>query len=177
MIIFFAHFPFSLLFYGNSASTPLGYMTNVKFQLSRINRQPPSTNVVANVSNFVTTFSFYFFIRLVTLAFLFSVPPAKSFSERANEEHAVVERGAALTKRSGNARSRDACPEDKKMKNKSNKRKQVDSDQHGNSENEPPQKKPSTSVSVKMPGKAVGKAASKKKLIAGQGKLTSFFRV
>uniref|UniRef100_A0A3Q4AWC2 PCNA-interacting partner n=1 Tax=Mola mola TaxID=94237 RepID=A0A3Q4AWC2_MOLML len=96
-------------------------------------------------------------------------------------EHAVLQRGAALTKRSGNARSRDACPEDKKMKNKSNKRKQVDSDQHGNSENEHPQKRPSTSVSVKMPGKAVGKAvgkaASKKKLIAGQGKLTSFFRV
>lgn len=60
------------------------------------------------------------------------------------------------------------------MQSKSNKRKQVDSDQHGGSENEPPQKK---QPAVKMPGKTVSKASSKKKLIAGQGKLTSFFRV
>lgn len=63
------------------------------------------------------------------------------------------------------------------MQSKGNKRKQVDSDQHGGSENEPPQKKQPASVSVKMPGKNVSKASSKKKLIAGQGKLTSFFRV
>lgn len=63
------------------------------------------------------------------------------------------------------------------MQRKGNKRKQVDSDQHGGSENEPPQKKQLTSVLVQMQGKNVSKASSKKKLIAGQGKLTSFFRL
>lgn len=64
------------------------------------------------------------------------------------------------------------------MQNKSNKRKQaVDSDPLGGSENEPPQKK-QLGVSLKMSGKTASqKAPSKKKLIAGQGKLTSFFRV
>lgn len=58
---------------------------------------------------------------------------------------------------------------------KSRKRKQVDCEQQGNQgENQPPQKK---SVAAKAPGKAVGKGVSKKKLIAGQGKLTSFFRL
>lgn len=93
-----------------------------------------------------------------------------------------MQRGAAPGQRSGNAQSRGAGPGDRnktgiQTQSKSNKRKQVDSDQHGGSENEPPQKKQPTSTSVRMPGKTVGKAPSKKKLIAGQGKLTSFFRV
>lgn len=62
------------------------------------------------------------------------------------------------------------------MQNQSKKRKQVDSDKSGGSKNEPPKKKSLTGVSVKVPVKTVSKASSKK-LIAGQGKLTSFFRV
>lgn len=93
-----------------------------------------------------------------------------------------MQRGAALGPRSGNAQNRGAGPGNRKrtgiqMQSNGNKRKQVDSDQHGGSENEPPQKKQPTSVSVKMPGKTVSKASNKKKLIAGQGKLTSFFRL
>uniref|UniRef100_A0A4W5LYR9 PCNA-interacting partner n=1 Tax=Hucho hucho TaxID=62062 RepID=A0A4W5LYR9_9TELE len=59
------------------------------------------------------------------------------------------------------------------------KRKLVDCSEHCGSENQPPLKKPPTSVtSTKMSGKNGGaKGPSKKKLIAGQGKLTSFFRL
>ncbi|XP_029318064.1 PCNA-interacting partner isoform X3 [Cottoperca gobio] len=105
---------------------------------------------------------------------------AKSTSECPNKEQSGVQQGAALGPRSGNGQNRVAGPGDRKKtgtqaRGKGNKRKQVDSDQRGGSENEPPEKKPFTSV--KMPGKNVSKASSKKKLIAGQGKLTSFFRV
>ncbi|XP_070709737.1 PCNA-interacting partner [Pempheris klunzingeri] len=107
---------------------------------------------------------------------------AKPTSECPNKEQSSVQRGAALEPRSGNAQNRSACPTYRKktgiqMQNKGNKRKQVTSDQHGGSENEPPQKKQPTSAAVKMPGKNVSKASSKKKLIAGQGKLTGFFRL
>ena len=95
-----------------------------------------------------------------------------------------MQRGAALAPRSGNAQNRGAAGPGNRKKSagtetqrKGNKRKQVDTEQHGGSENEPPEKKQISSVSVKMPGKNVNKASSKKKLIAGQGKLTSFFRV
>ncbi|XP_073336731.1 PCNA-interacting partner [Pagrus major] len=101
-----------------------------------------------------------------------------------NKEQSAEQQGAAapaaLGQRSGNAQNRGAAGPGNKKKagvqtqSKSNKRKQVDSDQHGGSENEPPQKKQPT---VKVPAKTVSKASSKKKLIAGQGKLTSFFRV
>lgn len=90
---------------------------------------------------------------------------------------------AALGPRSGNVRDGGASAGEQTVaraqQRKGNKRKQADSsDQHGGAENEPPQKKPLARVSVKMPGKrAGGKAASKKKLIAGQGTLTGFFRV
>ncbi|XP_051248918.1 PCNA-interacting partner [Dicentrarchus labrax] len=107
---------------------------------------------------------------------------AKPPSECQNKEQSDVQRGAAIGQRSGNAQNRAAGPGNRKktsiqMQNKGNKRKQVDSDQHGGSENEPPQKKAPTGASLKMPGKTVSKAPGKKKLIAGQGKLTSFFRV
>ncbi|XP_059182063.1 PCNA-interacting partner [Centropristis striata] len=107
---------------------------------------------------------------------------AKSTSECPNKEQSGFQQGAALKPRSGNAQNRGAGPGNRKKtgtqaQGKGNKRKQVDSDQQGGSENEPPEKKQLTSVSVKMPGKTVGKVSSKKKLIAGQGKLTSFFRV
>ncbi|XP_054862631.1 PCNA-interacting partner isoform X2 [Amphiprion ocellaris] len=93
-----------------------------------------------------------------------------------------AQRGAALQQRSRNAQNRGAGPGNRKktgiqMQSKGNKRKQLESDQRGGSENEPPQKKQPSRASVKMPGKNVCKAPSKKKLIAGQGKLTSFFRV
>ncbi|XP_049422805.1 PCNA-interacting partner [Epinephelus fuscoguttatus] len=108
--------------------------------------------------------------------------PAKSTSECPNKEQSGVQRGAALAPRSGNAQNRGAGSGNRKKtagnetQRKGNKRKQEESEQHGGSENEPPEKK-LTSVSVKVPGKNVSKASSKKKLIAGQGKLTSFFRV
>nr|XP_019960504.1 PREDICTED: PCNA-interacting partner isoform X1 [Paralichthys olivaceus] len=99
-----------------------------------------------------------------------------------NKEQSGKQQGAALKPRSGNAPTRGAGPGNGQktrdnMQSKGNKRKQLDSDQHGGSENQPPEKKRTTSVSVKMPAKNVGKASSKKKLISGQGKLTSFFRV
>uniref|UniRef100_A0A3B4Z7N3 PCNA-interacting partner n=1 Tax=Stegastes partitus TaxID=144197 RepID=A0A3B4Z7N3_9TELE len=99
-----------------------------------------------------------------------------------NKEQSEVQRGAALHQRSGNAQNRGVGPGNRKktgiqMQSKGNKRKQLDADQHGGSENEPPQKKQPTRASVKLPGKNISKAPSKKKLIAGQGKLTSFFRV
>ncbi|KAL7371424.1 hypothetical protein ABVT39_026607 [Epinephelus coioides] len=110
--------------------------------------------------------------------------PAKSTSECPNKEQSGVQRGAALAPRSGNAQNRGVGSGNRKKtagnetQRKGNKRKQqVESEQHGGSENEPPEKKQLTSVSIKVPGKNVGKASSKKKLIAGQGKLTSFFRV
>uniref|UniRef100_UPI0037E7F571 PCNA-interacting partner n=1 Tax=Semicossyphus pulcher TaxID=241346 RepID=UPI0037E7F571 len=109
-----------------------------------------------------------------------SIFPDKPTFTSENKEQSGVRRGVALGPRSGNAQNRGAGSRKKpgaQMQNKGSKRKQVDSDQHGGSENEPPQKKQPTSVSVKMPGKNVSKASSKKKLIAGQGKLTSFFRV
>lgn len=60
------------------------------------------------------------------------------------------------------------------MENKNRKRKQADCKQHSDSHNQPPKKK---SISAKVPEKLLSKVVSKKKLIAGQGKLTSFFRV
>lgn len=63
---------------------------------------------------------------------------------------------------------------DVQMETKSRKRKQADCKQPSDSQNQPPQKK---SFSAKGPEKSLSKGVSKKKLIAGQGKLTSFFRV
>lgn len=64
------------------------------------------------------------------------------------------------------------------MQSKGNKRKQADADQREGLENEPPEKKEPTTMSLKPACSGrVSKAPSKKKLIAGQGKLTSFFRV
>lgn len=82
--------------------------------------------------------------------------------------------GAALRQRSGNAPDRSAGPGVRKQ-SKACKRKQGDLEEDGGRENEPPQKKQPGGGSVKVrPG---SKAQTKKKLIAGQGKLTSFFRL
>ncbi|XP_026182231.1 PCNA-interacting partner isoform X2 [Mastacembelus armatus] len=108
-----------------------------------------------------------------------SVSPAKPTSKCPYKEQSGVQRGVALGPRSGNTDNSSAGLGNRKkthIQSKGNKRKQVDSEQHGGSENEPPEKKRPTSVSVKMRGKNVSKASSKK-LIPGQGKLTSFFRV
>uniref|UniRef100_UPI003AAFA683 PCNA-interacting partner isoform X2 n=1 Tax=Centroberyx gerrardi TaxID=166262 RepID=UPI003AAFA683 len=107
---------------------------------------------------------------------------AKPATESPSAEQRGVHRGAALGPRCGNAQSSGAGPGNRKKtgvhtQDKGSKRKQVDADQHGELENQPPKKKPPTSIAGKMPGKNVSKAPSKKKLIAGQGKLTSFFRV
>ncbi|XP_014909539.1 PCNA-interacting partner [Poecilia latipinna] len=107
---------------------------------------------------------------------------AKPSSESQRKERHEVQRGVAPEQRSGNAQNGGGCPSNKRktgiqMQSKGNKRKQLDSEPHTESENEPPEKKQHTRVSVKVPGKNVCKASNKKKLIAGQGKLTSFFRV
>lgn len=60
------------------------------------------------------------------------------------------------------------------MEAKSRKRKQADCKEQSDLQNQPPQKK---SISAKVPEKSLSKGVNKKKLIAGQGKLTSFFRV
>nr|XP_040030579.1 PCNA-interacting partner [Gasterosteus aculeatus aculeatus]XP_040030580.1 PCNA-interacting partner [Gasterosteus aculeatus aculeatus]XP_040030581.1 PCNA-interacting partner [Gasterosteus aculeatus aculeatus] len=104
---------------------------------------------------------------------------ATSAAERPNQEPGGVRRGAALGSRSGNlgaapGRVDKAVPRGQRG---GDKRKQTDSDRRGGSENEPPGKKPLACVSVRAPGKKVVKAPSRKKLIAGQGKLTSFFRL
>ncbi|CAJ1054508.1 PREDICTED: PCNA-interacting partner [Xyrichtys novacula] len=104
----------------------------------------------------------------------------KPTSAAENKKQSGEQRGAVLEPRSGNAQNRSRGSTRKtgaQIQNKGNKRKQVDSDQHGGSENEPPQKKQPVSVPAKIPGKNVGKTSNKKKLITGQGKLTSFFRV
>lgn len=112
--------------------------------------------------------------------FCFSFTFAAKSSECTNKAWGEIQRGAALEQRSGNAPKQGASLVNGKgtgfqMQSRGNKRKQLD--QHGGSENEPPEKKQTTRTSVKMPGKNGSKALSKKKLIAGQGKLTSFFRV
>ncbi|XP_029902103.1 PCNA-interacting partner isoform X2 [Myripristis murdjan] len=104
---------------------------------------------------------------------------ANPTTESLSQEQSAVQHRAALGPRCGNAKSNEAglCNRKKsgiQTQDKGSKRKQVDDDQHGGSENQPPKKKPPTGG--KMPGKNVSKAKSKR-LIAGQGKLTSFFRV
>ncbi|XP_061570263.1 PCNA-interacting partner isoform X1 [Cololabis saira] len=91
-------------------------------------------------------------------------------------------RGAAPAQRSVNSQNNVSGSGNGKRtgvekRSQANKRKQLDSDRHGGSENQPPEKKHHINLSVKVSGKNVGKAPGKKKLIAGQGKLTSFFRV
>uniref|UniRef100_A0A3Q3JQW7 PCNA-interacting partner n=1 Tax=Monopterus albus TaxID=43700 RepID=A0A3Q3JQW7_MONAL len=105
-----------------------------------------------------------------------SVCPAKPTSKCPNKEQSGVQQGAALGPKSG-AGLGNRKKAHTEMQSKGNKRKQVDSEQNEGSENEPPEKKQPTSISVKKPGKNVSKASRKKKLIAGQGILTSFFRV
>lgn len=117
--------------------------------------------------------------HLLFFCFNLSLSPATSAAERPNQEPGGVRRGAALGPRSGNlgaapGRVDKAVPRGQRG---GDKRKQTDSDRRGGSENEPPGKKPLACVSVRAPGKKVVKAPSRKKLIAGQGKLTSFFRL
>ncbi|XP_041832837.1 PCNA-interacting partner [Melanotaenia boesemani] len=107
---------------------------------------------------------------------------AKPTTECRKNEQSKVQRKVALKQRSRNAQNEGADLSNGKktgihMQSKGNKRKQLDSDQHGGSENEPPEKKKHTNVSVKVASKNVSKPSNKKKLIAGQGKLTSFFRL
>ncbi|KAM6986272.1 PCNA-interacting partner [Aplochiton taeniatus] len=86
--------------------------------------------------------------------------------------------GGLLGLRSGNAPGRGATLGSRnRMKGqaggKYGKRKS-DDNQPCNLENQPPQKKPTTSVPLKL---SLNKAPRKKNLIAGQGKLTSYFRL
>ncbi|XP_072310696.1 PCNA-interacting partner [Eucyclogobius newberryi] len=108
-----------------------------------------------------------------------SVDADNSASESSNTETRSLQQRAALGPRTGNAHNSVARPGKRKktgidVQIKANKRKQVETDQPGGSENEPPKKKPPTTG--KNPGKAISKTTNKK-LIAGQGKLTTFFRL
>ncbi|CAL8242468.1 unnamed protein product [Merluccius merluccius] len=95
---------------------------------------------------------------------------------------------AALQPRSGanNQRSAASVSGSKKsnatasQNNPGSKRKQADTDHHRDSENQPPAKRSSVAAAAapgKPPVKSGPRGPSKKKLLAGQGKLTSFFRV
>ncbi|KAM3587846.1 uncharacterized protein V6R79_015199 [Siganus canaliculatus] len=103
-----------------------------------------------------------------------SEPPSESLNVKPSgggRRGAALGLGLGLGQRSGNAPNVGARLVKKphagaETQSKSSKRKQVDS----GAENEPPQKKAA-------PGKSGSRAPSRKKLIAGQGKLTSFFRV
>lgn len=146
---------------GNSVSAVLAWMTNVKIQLQRKS---------ANVSVLVTAFPLFSIkpVTLLPLFFLFlsaSALRAKPSSAHPETERNPAPQGAAIGQRSGNAPARSAGAGVRKQ----NKRKLGDSEQHGGGENQPPQKK--------QPVKPGSKAQTRKKLIAGQGKLTSFFRV
>lgn len=86
---------------------------------------------------------------------------------------------AGLKQRSGDPQNKVTAPRGRKkdevqMQTKSNKRKKLDRSKHDGSENEPPEKKQQIQASAKGAGRNVTK---KTKLLAGQGKLTSFFRV
>ncbi|KAM8910344.1 PCNA-interacting partner isoform 2-T3 [Spinachia spinachia] len=94
-------------------------------------------------------------------------PPAPEEEGRSDGEETTRAKSAALCPRSGNVGHVDsAAPRGRR---RGNKRKQADSDRRGGSENEPPGKKATGANAVKAP--------RRKKLIAGQGKLTSFFRL
>lgn len=112
----------------------------------------------------------FFLSTCHTSALFFSTSAlrAKPSSAHPKTERNPAPQGAALGQRSGNAPDRSASAGVRKQI-KSHKRKLGDSEQHGGCENEPPQKK--------QPVKPGSKAQTRKKLIAGQGKLTSFFRV
>ncbi|XP_012685701.2 PCNA-interacting partner [Clupea harengus] len=93
---------------------------------------------------------------------------------------------AALGSRQGNVKTRPAKETQKKKKKsssdalplvgKSVKRKHVDGADVSGEENQPPAKKPPPKAPGAPPGKKTSKAPNKK-LIAGQGKLTGFFRL
>lgn len=105
---------------------------------------------------------------------------ANSPSECLNKERRGLQQGANLGARSGNAQNWGTVPGNKKKASmdvqiKAVKRKTVETDQPGGLENEPPQKKPP--INVRNSGRNMSKATNKKKLIAGQGKLTDFFRI
>ena len=103
--------------------------------------------------------------------------PADHNTESSSKTQRGVRQGAAFGPRCGNAPSRGAAPASKKEA-KGSKRKQVDVDQDSAAENQPPTKKCPPGVPGKIPAKNLtNKGQSKKKLISGQGKLTSFFRL
>ncbi|XP_053719777.1 PCNA-interacting partner [Synchiropus splendidus] len=86
-----------------------------------------------------------------------------------------AQQGTVLGARSGNGQKQGVGVGSRKKtapqeQGKGSKRKQADSGHIRGSENEPPRKRP-------LCTKSVNNALNKKKLIAGQGKLTSFFRV
>ncbi|XP_036431462.1 PCNA-interacting partner [Colossoma macropomum] len=85
---------------------------------------------------------------------------------------------SALGQRSGNSCVRTGGPARLQTVTKTSKRKLASKDcvEQGSEENQPPQKRPPAKASNPGPAKKSSKAAGKK-LIAGQGKLTSFFRL
>ncbi|XP_076015806.1 PCNA-interacting partner isoform X2 [Genypterus blacodes] len=97
-------------------------------------------------------------------------------AERPIKESSAQRQGAALGPKSRNTNRRREADK-QRIQGKGGKRKQVDSSDQHELENQPPQKKAPAPVSAENAGRKVSKAPSKRKLITGQGKLTSFFRV
>lgn len=114
---------------------------------------------------------------------IISISTVESSSTSLIQEPNTGQRASAsLKQRTGAAQNEGTAPCGGKktgvqMQRKSNKRKQLDHGQDNGSENEPPEKNRHIQVSAKGPGRNVSKASKKTKLLAGQGKLTSFFRV
>ncbi|RVE56566.1 hypothetical protein OJAV_G00222380 [Oryzias javanicus] len=81
---------------------------------------------------------------------------------------------ASLKQRSGAAQNQVTAPRGGKKAGVSMQSKRKQLDRHDGSENEPPEKRRQLQASAKGPGRNITK---KTKLLAGQGKLTSFFRV
>lgn len=169
-------------------------MTNVQLQHCKINTPP--VKVQTNVSNFIITFStlpssalplFYscslFHLILKFQCFSF-VPPCFSVDVDPEATNLRCEGPgqSTLGEHSGNAwkqaGGKGTQPEQLRRATGTSKRKLANREcaEHGKEENQPPQKRPP----AKAPAGGLGKRSSKaagKKLIAGQGKLTGFFRL
>lgn len=169
-------------------------MTNVQPQPCKINT--PAVKLQTNVSNFIITFSSLPSSARATsfiLSSLFGVCPFVTPSPCFRSYFSVhVDPGAtnsrpegpgqsALGKRSGNAWNGTGGKKTQPArlrKAESSKRKLANREcaELGRDENQPPPKRPPAKAPIGVLEKKNSKAAGRK-LIAGQGKLTSFFRL
>lgn len=171
-------------------------MTNVQIQRCKINTPP--VKVQTNVSNFIINFStlpssalppFFIPVHCFTLfskSNVFLLSPLSCFSVDMDPVATNLRREGpgqfALGERSGNAWNRAGGkatqPEQLRRATGTSKRKFANREcaAQEREENQPPQKRPPAKAPAGGPGKTKVKTAGKK-LIAGQGKLTGFFRL